>query len=250
MTQPLKIIAHGDSWFDYPSFLLTGGGIPSHLSNLLGIPITNLARHGYGTEQMLSIVKRKELEAALPNTDIFLFSGGGNDIAGDQFCIWLNDNVDGNIKNAISFDRLDKALDLIIADYDDLVLICKEFAPNCLLVTHGYDFPPPNMFGVGIFGGLLGPWLQPSLNYCGWTDPKDQSLIVKMALERLNAHMIVWCDADPSHRLHIQTQGILTPTDWANEMHPNRSGFEKAAKQFYFGIMPHIKSLKERKASP
>jgi hypothetical protein len=195
---------------------------------------------------MLSLRKRKELEVALPGTDVLLFSGGGNDIAGDQFIIWLNDNVDGNVKNAISYDRFDKALGLIIADYDDLVLVCKEFAPDCLIVTHGYDFPPPNMFGDSIFWGLLGPWLQPSLIYCGWTDRNDQSAIVKMALQHLNTRMVEWSNLDPLHRLHVSTQGILTSTDWANEMHPNRMGFLKEAAQFKWALFPRIQEILKR----
>jgi hypothetical protein len=240
MTKTPTIMAHGDSWFDYPWFLRTGGGIPKHLSKLLGIPILNMARHGYGTEQMLSLRKRKELEGALPGTDILLFSGGGNDIAGDQFCIWLNDNVDGNIQKAICWERFDQALDLIVADYDDLVLICNEFAPDCLIVTHCYDFPPPSQFGRSIFFGLLGPWLQPSLAYCGWTNSTDQSKIVQMALERLNVRMVQWTALDSKRRIHIQTQGVLTPEDWGNEMHPNRSGFEKEAKAFYNKLQSYI----------
>ena len=171
INQP-KIIAHGDSWFDYPALLFTGGGIPTHLSKISGLSISNLAHYGYGTEEMLSIPKRKELEESLPGADILLFSGGGNDIAGDQFCIWLNDNVDGDINKAISWSRFDSALNLIIADYDDLIQLRDLIAPNCLLVTHGYDFPTPLMFGVGVCG--IGPWLKPSFDYCGWTDVNDQ----------------------------------------------------------------------------
>ena len=253
MSQTLKIIAHGDSWFDYPRLFWTGGGIPRHLSKLLKMPIQNLAHHGDGTEQMLSIRKRKELEAALPGADILLFSGGGNDIAGDQFCIWLNDNIDGNVHRAIDRDRFDKALDLIIATYNDLVLICMEFAPDCLIVTHGYDFPPPLMLGVGIFGchfgGILGPWLRPSIVYCGWTDPKDQSEIIKIVLKRFNNRMIAWSKLDPAHRLHVPTQGILTSTDWANELHPNYNGFEKHAAQFRLTLQTRVPLMRKNEIS-
>lgn len=242
----LKIIAAGDSWFDYPSFLFTGGGIPPHLSEILNVPIPNMAHHGYGTEEMLSIRKRKELDAALPGSDILLFSGGGNDIAGDQFCIWLNDNLDGNIEHAVSWDRVDKALDLVIADYDDLVnIIQTSESPNCLLVTHGYDFPPTTMLGHGVLG-VLGPWLQPSLLYCGWTDPVAQVSIIKLVLQRFNARMVQWTNLDPLHRIHIPTQGVLSPSDWGNEMHPNRSGFEKEARVFSKTLAPYIYTLLQK----
>jgi len=238
----LKIIAAGDSWFDYPSFLFTGGGIPEHLSSLLGVPIFNMAHHGYGTEEMLSIRKRKELDSELPATDILLFSGGGNDIAGDQFCIWLNDNIDGKIEKSVSWSRLETALDLVIEDYNDLIQIHDLAAPKSLIVTHGYDFPTTSMFGKGILG-LFGPWLQPSLIYCGWTDLKDQAAIVKLVLQRFNTRMTEWSNIDPGHRLHIQTQGVLVPKDWGNEMHPNRSGFKKQAGIFQTTLSPYIQKI-------
>ena len=42
-----------------------------------------------GTLNMLGLAKRQELESYLTDCDVLFFSGGGNDIAGDQFCIWL-----------------------------------------------------------------------------------------------------------------------------------------------------------------
>ena len=85
----LRYVGHGDSWFDYPWILLTEGGVLAHLSKLTGWTIQNMAHHGDGTENMLGLAKRQELESYLTDCDVLFFSGGGNDIAGDQFCIWL-----------------------------------------------------------------------------------------------------------------------------------------------------------------
>lgn len=244
MSKQIKIIAHGDSWFDYPEILLTGGGIPPHVGRLLGTSIQNFAHHGFGTEDMLSIRKRKEIEEALPGTDILLFSGGGNDIAGDQFCLWLNDNKDGDITKALSWDRLNKALDLTIADYDDLADLVTSIVPECIIVTHSYDFPPTTQFGVGVCG--QGPWLQPSLAYCGWNKLEDQQGIVKMALQGLDQRLIEWCSKDPAHRMHIATQGMLLPTDWGNELHPNRSGFTKLGQLYYNVLNPIVSKILAR----
>ena len=158
----MKILAIGDSWSDYPTVLLTGGGIPDHLAGIIGLPITNIAHHGDGIEVTLSLPKRRAIEDNLP-ADIIICSMGGDDIAGDQFCVWLNQNTDGNVQNAVNWMRLGAILSLIIADYEDLSDIRSRISPNTLIITHSYDFPPASMMGHSVLG-LLGPWLKPGLD--------------------------------------------------------------------------------------
>ena len=221
-TSDLKYLGHGDSWFDYPWFLFTGGGVLSHLSDLTGWQIKNMAHHGDGTENMLGLVKRKELEANLKNCNVLFFSGGGNDIAGDQFCIWLNDNKGTGTTSAIEWPRLTTALDLIEQNYLDLIDIRDEINPSCLIVTHSYDFPIPSDKGIL----NLGPWLKPSLVFCGWTNPDDQYAIVKTVMTAFNQRMEK-IEADQKALgkpfLHVNTQGTLNANEWDNEIHPRRS---------------------------
>jgi hypothetical protein len=230
ITPETKILAHGDSWFDYPWILGTGGGVPEHLSDILGVHILNIAHHGDSTETMLGVEKRKQIEEHLPGMDVLLFSGGGNDIAGEQFCLWLNDNK-GDVSAAIDWPRLNQVLDLIVADYRDLIEIRDRLAPECLLVTHAYDWPIPDEHGVC----GLGPWLLPSLLYCGWDCPSDQYNIVKSVMTAFCARLSSLADEQSSlgkKHIHVFTQGTLTDNDWANEIHPNRQGFEKIAQKF------------------
>lgn len=180
---------------------------------------------------MLSLPQRKQLEANIPKADILLFSGGGNDIAGDQFCIWLNDNKDNDPINAVDWERLGAALDLTMATYNDLALIRDTVNPNCWIVTHGYDFPP--ITGKGIF--WLGPWLKPSLDYCGWTDSSHQYQIVRAVLSEFNRRLANW---GAEKHIHVPTQGTLSFDDWGNEIHPNRIGFDKIAAKFSAAISP------------
>jgi len=220
-----RIIAEGDSWFAYPKILLTGGGVIDHLERLLGVPILNLAHAGDESRFMLSLPQRRRLERELKTADVLLFSGGGNDLAGDQFCCWLNDNRDGDWANALDWERLDAALDFTLAMYDDLAQIRDTINPACLIVTHGYDFPAPSDKGIL----WLGPWLKPSLDFCGWTKPADQYHIVREVMEEFNRRLEAW---DAKNHVHVQTQGLLGGRDWQNEIHPNRQGFEKIARLF------------------
>jgi hypothetical protein len=102
--RPLILLAQGDSWFDYP---LTGNGLPlvdtdviAQLRRIGRMPptILNLAHHGDAAVDEMSLPKQERMIAVLRDAsnwingkpDAILFSAGGNDIAGDQFCIFLD----------------------------------------------------------------------------------------------------------------------------------------------------------------
>jgi hypothetical protein len=230
----MKIIADGDSWNSYP-LPFSGGGLADHLAVVLDIDIENYAHPGDSTEETMGLKKRLKLEQYLPNSDILLFSGGGDDFVGDQLPIFLNDNKDGNINKAIDLDRLDAAMDLAIADYEDLFQLRDEIAPNCLIITHSYDFPVPEMIGNGVL--WLGPWIKPGMDHCGWTNPKDAADITKLILLEFERRISLL--SLPNH-LHINFQGTLTTSDWGNEIHPNSSGWKKLANQIKLKLVHYL----------
>jgi hypothetical protein len=79
-----------------------------------------------------------------------LFSGGGNDIAGDQFVLWLKSRVDGAAipGDAIDRQRLADIVGVISGAYQDLIAIRDALVPTCVLFFHGYDFAQPSGKGV------------------------------------------------------------------------------------------------------
>ena len=231
---PPSVMADGDSWFDYPEILLTGGGVINHLEDISGVEILNTAHYGDSVQELLGVEKRQRIEALLkdPGFDILLFSGGGNDIAGDQFCLWLNPNTGGGAASAVDAGRLAEILDVVEDGYRDLIDIRDRCAPVCWIVTHAYDFPQPS--DKGVCG--LGPWLKPSLDYRGWEKAADQFAITKVVLSAFNDRLVA-LEAEQANAgknfLHVRTQGTLNPrTDWANEIHPNATGFTKIAQVF------------------
>jgi hypothetical protein len=229
----MKILAHGDSWFSYLWILGTGGSVIDHLQKMISIPILNIAHAGDSTETMLGLNKRRQLEEHLPGTDVLLFSGGGNDIAGDQFVLWLNDSswCMGDVNQAIDTARLNAVLDLIVETYRDLIEIRDRLAPDCLIVTHAYDFPIPSEHGVC----GLGPWLKPGLDYCGWTKPADQKFIAALVMSQFHARLQRLAADETAlgkKHVHIATLGTVSEDDWANEIHLNRHGLDKIAAKF------------------
>jgi len=233
----LRLLAEGDSWFDYPWILGTRGGVIDHLKGLTGHEILNLAHHGDEVRQMMGLRQRRRLEAALGDPalgfDALLFSGGGNDLVGDQFCLWLRERADGMAPaDALDRQRLGSVLMVLDAGYRELIAIRDRRAPRCCIVTHGYDFPQPSDKGVA----GQGPWMKPSLDYRGWRGRDEQFEIAKLLLRGFDKLLAgIELEQRQANRpfVYVRTQGLLSrDADWQNEIHPNRGGFEKVARAF------------------
>lgn len=239
--RPLVFLALGDSWFDYP---INGNNILdmrktdiiSHLEHMGDISplILNVSHHGDATTDELSLPKQQRMIEALKDRnnwlgskrpDAILFSGGGNDIAGDQFCIFLD--YASSSPKGLNQNRFSKALQMVEASYMALFAFRDHHAPGVPIVGHSYDIPIPN----GEHPACAGPWLLPSLQYCGWSIDQGK-VIVKEALSAFD-EMLKRLAADDKNNFHlVSTQGLLAPSQWANELHPTNQGFYKVAGEF------------------
>lgn len=240
---PLALLALGDSWFDYPLLdngpILEATDIIARLATM-GTPsplIHNLSHYGDATTEELALPKQQRVIDSLltpanwvnanKKPDAILFSGGGDDIAGDQFCIFLkfaDDNGGG-----LAVDRFQKALSAIKASYLDLFMIRDRYAPGVPIFGHCYDLPIPD----GRHPACIGPWLKPSLDYYGYGDDLARATaIVSDGLTRFRT-LLRGLAADPANNFFlIESQGTLTSDEWANELHPTKEGFGKIAALF------------------
>jgi hypothetical protein len=241
--EPLFMVAIGDSWFDYPIIdndTSTYGNCTDIIKQLpsLATPTPNifkLAHAGDATTAEMGLPKRQRLIATLidPNNwpggypDAILISGGGDDIAGDQFCILLDSALDG--PQGLNQVRLNLVLGAIEASYRDLFLLRNRYAPGVPIFGHTYDFPIPN----GVHPFCAGPWLKPSLDECGWTDPVQARQIVQNVLLAFGARLKSLADDPANNFILIQTQNTLSDDSyWANELHPTEGGFGLLAQRF------------------
>jgi hypothetical protein len=244
---PLVMLAHGDSWFDYP---LDGNGISlsdtdviAQLTSMGAINplIHNVSHYGDATTAEMSWPKQERLIQSLQDAanwvtgapDAILFSGGGNDVAGDQFCIFLDYASSGG--SGLDASRFQESLGMVRASYQDLFLFRDRNAPNLPVFGHCYDFPIPN----GVHPVCAGPWLQPSLTFAGW-DVTQGTAILRQALTSFRA-MLLGLAANPANNfILVDTQGTLVASDWANELHPFPGGFKKIAAKFVDALRLHF----------
>ena len=203
----MVLLAHGDSWFDYP----LSGNAPS-LGNTdiiaqleaMGTPCpltANLSHYGDATVDEMSLPKQRRMIEAIGDPgnwpgagkpDAILVSGGGNDIAGDRFCIFLD--YAGPGAAGLNRVRFDKALSMVEASYRDLFAFRDRYAPGVPIFGHCYDFAIPN----ARHPPCAGPWLKPSLDYAGWNVARGRA-IVKEALQEFRAVLFALA-AEPANR--------------------------------------------------
>jgi hypothetical protein len=238
--QPLRILAEGDSWFDYPLPWPKGDGVVAQLQRLLGYPIDNMAHWGEQLRQMMALDQRREIVRRLQEGvryDAMLFSGGGNDLAGDgQFVTWLKDH--GPVPppdKMFDDDALDSEISLLEAQYKELIKIRDQYSAGTIIFVNCYDFP--KITGKGVC--TLGPWLKPSLDYVyeqmgvAKPDPGQEFLVVKALLQKFSRMLGTLAGNSENRLIAVDTQGTLDPdADWQNEIHPSTAGFVKIAKKF------------------
>ena len=243
---PLALLAHGDSWFDYPlngnSPILDTSDI-IHYLGLTGSPlpiILNISHWGDATTDEMSWPKQQKMIDAINDKnnwlnnglpDAILFSGGGNDIVGDKFCIFVDPNT--GMGGGLNQTRFTEALGMVEASYRDLFAFRDRYAPGVPIFGHCYDFALPN----GSHPPCIGPWLKPSLDFSGW-NYADGKVIVHNALTAFKT-MQLSLQAGNNFFV-IDTQGLLTDADWANELHPYPNGFMTVARQFAAALRAHF----------
>jgi hypothetical protein len=247
----LDLLAIGDSWFEYP---LNDDGLwvpfwnaavvgATQLQSMGNPPplINSIAMHGQPMTAIMAVENQKTMRDLLKNNggwlnedtglpDAILVSGGGDDIAGGQFVIYL-DALGGGLS-----PRFQAVLDSVEASYNDLFTFRDEFAPNVRIFGHCYDYALPNGHGT-IYGG---PWLRPSLDFTGYNCAEDLK-IVQAAIDRFYAMLQgLACKAANLFTL-VDTRGTLTrntsrPLGWANELHPYFAGFSAVAERFVVAL--------------
>ncbi len=265
---PLVMLAHGDSWFDYP---LDGNGITlngrtdiiQHLdpnstndTSTLAVRtapagrtfiIHNVSHWGDATTDELSLQGQTYMRTELENfwsgrkPDALLFSGGGNDIAAtDQFCMYLDYAPPPAGSTGLNQERFAGALAKVEASYKTLFAFRDKFMPGVPVFAHCYDFPIPNNIGAPC---NIGPWLYPSLKYCGYPDLDAGKAIVKRALTLFKAKLSQLAAIPSNNFFLIDTQGILTDAEWGNELHPTSDGFGKIAAKFREVLNAHFAAV-------
>ena len=240
------IVAEGDSWFDYP-----GADVLGILEDDYAYEVESVAHKGdrvedmaYGDDQLVELSRRLERllrRQVVPKA--ILLSGGGNDIAGDEFGVLLNHQRSGirGLNPRIVEGIIDERLRLsYVRILSAVTTVCDECVGRRIpVVVHGYDHPVPD--GRGFFGGWFffpGPWLEPGFRAKGFSQLSERTILMRTLIDRFNA-MLQDVVGLPGfgHVKYLDLRGTLTTgagykRAWANELHPTKDGFQAVTKKF------------------
>ncbi len=240
--EPVQLVAEGDSWFDY----LPGTDIIDCLRNYYNYEIDNYAHVGDTLENMIygTGINRK-FQRTPPSIDmvlkrlgevkpkVFLFSGGGNDVAGDEFESYLNHKLSGLA--VLRQDFLGQMINVIFRKYyEDLIQKVAAVSPDTHIITHGYGRTVPTGVGVDfLVFTFAGPWLRPALAKKGIFDTVEQR---KTAFAVIDAFNDMLADvAAQNARFHcVDLRKMIDPdNDWVNELHLHNSAYARVADRIH-----------------
>jgi lysophospholipase L1-like esterase len=240
------LVAEGDSWFDYPFY-----DVLSILDDKYGFDVESVAHKGdtvehmaYGKGELDAFSRRIEKVVSRKITPrAILLSGGGNDVAGDEFAMLLNHALSGiaglndSIVTGVIEERARDAYVVILKAITDL---CKDLVGRTVpIVIHGYDYPVPD--GRGFWGGgwiLPGPWLEPAFLAKGYEAMAARMPICREMIDRFNTMLASIAGKAPfTHVKHLDLRNTLRSDAtyeeyWGNELHPTKKGFEMVAAKF------------------
>jgi len=239
-TLALDFLAIGDSWFDYP---VNDYGVPSPNQDIIaklqtiGNPPPIVLSRAVSGNPMTTTIGLKNQQQYVTDIndqaqwlsgkpDAILVSGGGDDVVGDAFVIYL-DYFGGKLS-----PRVQGAIDSVEASYQALFQFRDLHAANTPIFGHCYDYAIPDNKGVLIFG----PWLWPSLDFTGYIY-NDGLSIVKDTIDSLYAMLNGLASIKKNNFHLVDTRGTLTrdamqPLGFANEIHPYSAGFLALANKF------------------
>jgi len=236
------VIAEGDSWFDY----LPGTDIIDCLRNNHDLVIENYAKAGDTLENMVyGTGINRRFERVSPSINIvlkrigelrprvFLFSGGGNDVAGEEFESYLNHkNSDLPV---LREEFINEMINNVFRKYfEDLVAKVAAVSPQTHIVVHGYGLTAPTGEGVDVlFFTFAGPWLRPALARKGIFDHVEQRSAVFTLINKFNDMLGEF--AQRHGNVHfVDLRELIDPDrDWVNELHLKNSGFARVAQRIH-----------------
>ena len=214
------LAAAGDSWFDYPFYdvlklLHDNYGYNVESAAHRGDPIETMAYQGGQVEKFARCLELILAHGAKPKA--ILLSGGGDDIAGKEFGMLLNNATstiagwNAEVVDGVVNQRIQKAYLSLLSSFD---VVCQGYhIPTPPILVHGYDYPVPD--GRGFLGGwpFPGPWLQPGFREKLFDNLQQTVNMMHATIDQFNTMVLVGSSKRSQRSLHRPSEHALDHFD-------------------------------------
>ncbi|MCP3944103.1 MAG: SGNH/GDSL hydrolase family protein [Desulfobacteraceae bacterium] len=247
----ITIVSEGDSWFAYPKKWLIAGK-PSNLIDHISkwthkkANFLTMASNGDEAVDIISGKQKHDLVKILrwhhngknrKPVDLLLFSGGGNDVVGENdFERFINRYDESYVtgKQYINMPRLERKIKQIGLAYQELLDIRDHYSPKTLIMTHTYDYPYPSLTGGVFLGGLIQTeaWMKRFMDAAGIQE-EFQADVIQVFMDTMAKEIL---DIETRRKGFIVVDSrktLVGATEWLNEIHPTSEGFKKIAEQIF-----------------
>lgn len=247
-----KVLAEGDSWF-------TLGAVPSsnllfHIQVTKPTALVSIAKPGDTIIRMGDPERMQQLRRLLViprfayKWDAILLSGGGNDLIDSAPDLLKRiDAATGDPADYVDAAALQQLIANVQGAYASIVAVRDAESSQSKgkpIYVHTYDYPTPRNSPARFLGaGILGPWLYPAFLLADIPEPMWIP-VSDYLLDRL-AEAILALDSQSGSRplpsvFVVNTRNTLNRArlgtiasdgDWANEIHPNTTGYRKLGEK-------------------
>jgi N-acetyl-anhydromuramyl-L-alanine amidase AmpD len=224
-TDRLRIVAEGDSWFQYP---LLVKDILDHLYRVYAV--RSYAMAGETLENYM--MDREYLDAiGKEEAKFFLVSGGGNDILGAKFRESLRDTPDpgdDTPKKYLNETFFQKVKTLKIW-YRDMFAELLQLHPDLHILTHSYDYiipadtqaEPKKVSWLGKY--MIEKNIQPQA---------EREALIRFIVDAFNEQLEEVVKEFAPRVSYINVRGLTDRQNWYDEIHPGNEGFRLIADRF------------------
>lgn len=239
-----SILAIGDSWFWYP---FPGGSLLNRLGPMVAPREHVILAYGYNGAEAFDYVHGTYARQVRTAFDLYgsslsavFISGGGNDFSGiNDLRPMLLDDCSACATPAACFRQpaefgsmgwlLDKVGRSYVALIDQASGATWRTAGGAKIILHNYDYAP--VTGIGLFGPDSSPWLQPSFEAARVAQGLRDGCI-RLLVDAFTDTLDAIAARYPGRVFVVDSRRALQRADWANELHPKPSGFDKIAARW------------------
>lgn len=221
----IRIVAEGDSWFQYPIKL---HDVIDHLADKKEIAVRCFSAAG---DVLSNMVARPQFIEAIESEDphVFLISGGGNDlVAGKGLRLLLHPFKHGRAAKDYPNDNYRALLKRLSRNFADIFRMTRQASSSVRIICHGYDYAIPD--------SSRGPWLGKPMEHkdIGITDRNLQKQIMNIIVDDIN-NLIQKAvkDSKDKHIHYVDARGAVPAKGWHDEFHPTSNYYGHVADRFY-----------------